>query len=324
MRKWRQDKDDIARQIEQRPSFAKIILKTKNDPVFLREWIEHHAAIVGHEKIIIADNGSTDAAVHDLYAEYGSTIIFFGYEGPPDNIHNPNHFEPLYRAIYKSSKKYCFLDTDERLVLADRGGWRSGSALFDYLKAQPDGAIAPTCLLPNLLGSRSAFQLFPQSLFDSSWVWGKPLISTRSATLDSILQPGHFLHTSQYPAALFSSDPLEGRLYVQHLSKLDRQQRISASVNKLVAMGFAEPSVTVDELLTMDLEGSPSRRRFLVEARQMLKWDGLPIAYETLPQGAVRFEDDGALSFSDAACKDGFGAFLDNCDAELRRILQLS
>ena len=44
-------------------AILKILLKTKDDPFFLAQWIDHHLGIVGPGNIIIFDNGSTNSEV---------------------------------------------------------------------------------------------------------------------------------------------------------------------------------------------------------------------------------------------------------------------
>jgi hypothetical protein len=44
---WVQQEQEICARIEGTPAILKILLKTKDDPFFLAQWIDHHLGIVG-------------------------------------------------------------------------------------------------------------------------------------------------------------------------------------------------------------------------------------------------------------------------------------
>ncbi|MFH1604199.1 MAG: hypothetical protein ABIH03_09875, partial [Pseudomonadota bacterium] len=65
----------------------KIVLKTRDDPYFLDDWIAHHAALVGAENLVVIDNNSTDPAVLASYAELRPRTPIRLFEGYYDHVH---------------------------------------------------------------------------------------------------------------------------------------------------------------------------------------------------------------------------------------------
>lgn len=116
---WDREKDKICANIEKTPAVLKIVLKTKDDPFFLQQWIEHHVGIVGSANIIIFDNQSTDPDVADTFGRFSGDIEPISFKGNHNLIHTAAYFPELYEALRRSSKFLTFLDTDERLALFD-------------------------------------------------------------------------------------------------------------------------------------------------------------------------------------------------------------
>ncbi len=59
--RWDSDRDQILNRLRSKATL-KICVKLVDEPLLIEDWIDHHARIVGIENLIIADNGSTDAA----------------------------------------------------------------------------------------------------------------------------------------------------------------------------------------------------------------------------------------------------------------------
>src|ERR1700730_7114140 len=66
---WDKDQLEILSRL-QNWSTLKLCCKTLSEPELVRAWIKHHSLIVGSENLIVADNGSSDAATLDIYESY--------------------------------------------------------------------------------------------------------------------------------------------------------------------------------------------------------------------------------------------------------------
>ncbi|MGA2537709.1 MAG: hypothetical protein ABSF53_16950, partial [Terracidiphilus sp.] len=116
---WNEESDAAVAQIERDHRPFKILLKTKDDPEMLRDWITHHQKIVEIGGLIILDNMSSDPRVSEVYAGLDRRCPIIRFSGFLDNVHNTDHFSKLYQALRASCAYFTFLDTDERLTLFD-------------------------------------------------------------------------------------------------------------------------------------------------------------------------------------------------------------
>jgi hypothetical protein len=113
---WNLDRQEIICKLSNNKSLLKIILKTKNDPEMLTEWIPHHFKNLRPSSIIIIDNGSDNPDCLNFYRRSPHGIIIFRYNGFHNNIHDTVIFDDLYKSLESSARFYTALDTDERLV----------------------------------------------------------------------------------------------------------------------------------------------------------------------------------------------------------------
>jgi len=117
--RWDANHAEFCARIEKVRATVKILLKTKNDPIFIERWIKHHIKIVGPENLIIFDNMSDDPEVLSIYRKYRDQIIIITFAGFHNRLHHIPSYYGLYQSLAKSSDYFLFLDTDEYLILIE-------------------------------------------------------------------------------------------------------------------------------------------------------------------------------------------------------------
>ena len=288
---WNEHKEFIIARLQEKMPL-KFCLKTINDPEFTREWIEHHARIVGYRGLIIADNGSTDKLSLDLYEEYKDIITIFAFNGPHNEIHWHPRFSPLFSAINKSCNHFSFIDVDERLV------WIEGDQYFVderiALALTDHSAIYPTTWLINAPQSRDMFTLRDtegRPRIENNLIWGKPIMPA------ALVGTSDGIHNIQYKSSNFSQF-LAGRLFLLHFTQ-SPEQRISVNINKLASRGLISRQASVEEALQLipDVSADSSVGRFLseIKAMQILK-SGIQES-KTDPE-FIRLLEDGSIVYS--------------------------
>jgi hypothetical protein len=319
---WKNAADEIVNKITSRPGFLKIVLKTKDDEFFVKDWIEHHARIVGLENLIIADNESQSEYVLDLYRSYGTDLLCFSFSGNHNLIHSVAHYEKLYEAIACSAQLRLFLDTDERLVWIEPDRWYDGEEVLDRIKNSPTDGVVPTALLSNLLGSSTDFHVLSEFHKKSAWLWGKAIVP-RAADAKFIKRK-HIerLHNCQFEQNEFSSR-FNANIAILHFLNLDKQQRLKINKQKLVNFGLARADETYEALAARDGDYGPPTR-FIQEIRTLLKWDGKSACHKVLPESAIRLLPSHQLEFANDERKFEFEDFVANGDSQIRAILGLS
>jgi hypothetical protein len=110
------DRDEILTRLGRRESVLKIVLKTKNDPIFLEAWIKHHLGIVGSGNSIIFDNKSSDRDVLEVYERYAVEVEVVSFGDFHNDIHYQEKFPDLYGALSKTCTFFTVLDTVRRRV----------------------------------------------------------------------------------------------------------------------------------------------------------------------------------------------------------------
>jgi hypothetical protein len=172
---WDKDQSEILNRLQTR-SKLKICCKTLSEPEFVQDWIRHHSAIVGPENLIIADNGSPDAATLEVYGRFASDITIFQFSGSHNDIHWHPRFQPLFDRLKETVDFFSFIDVDERLVWVDHDSWSADGRIVDHL--QENGAIYPATWLINAIGSVNHFTLLDterRRIFSNNLKWGKPI-----------------------------------------------------------------------------------------------------------------------------------------------------
>ena len=286
---WDTEEADPFSEAIAQPAALKIILKTKDDPWFLREWYSHHAAIVGPENLIIFDNRSTDPEVLAFYQEVAHDISIFRNPFGVNHIHNVQKCSALYDTLRRTSQICAFLDTDERLMLLeDDSSFVPPSDLAIKLleRLGPEADYAPTLWLGNAFRSRKHFKLSSELDLENALKWGKPVM------VSSRIPQSFVNHNCQIAEAIGKVSPPVG-LVLLHLSKLYPDQRISGNLRKLESYGFIEPGTSIDAALECDTtrikKGDPTywinEIRTLLsvkdhpEQKAQVTLDGLNVAY---------------------------------------------
>jgi hypothetical protein len=303
---WDKDQIEILDRLQNRSKF-KICCKTLSDPEFVRDWIRHHSAIVGPENLIIADNGSSDAATLDVYRRVASDITIFQFSGSHNDIHWHPRFQPLFDRLKETVKFFSFIDVDERLVWIDHDRWFADGRILDHL--QEPGAIYPATWLINAIGSVTRFTLLDterRRIFSNNLKWGKPIFPPEVIAAQS------GIHNIQYAGNRFSVS-CGSKLFLLHLTQFP-DQRIAANVRKLANRRLVDHSIDPEAIPAMNFSNHPDPTvlRFQKEVVEMiayLKGD------RTIPNSETEFielGEGGAVIFSNAEARATFSEFIDD------------
>jgi hypothetical protein len=243
----------------------KILLKTKNQPDLLRWWIEHHAAIVGLDNLIIFDNGSDDPRVWQIYSEYTSKLCLRRFSGFVDYIHSRKMFGHLYRELNEICAYHVFLDTDEFLIFSDGKKAFCDEAIVKRIDEREEVLIYPATWLQNVLGRPNVFGLGNGlDTLIGGLHWGKPIVSARAVCADIMMHNIQALRVQQ-------QNRLTTNFFCLHRSLCSAQQRILANIDKLIAQGVLPTTGGIDEALECDIEDPANRkgRRYLTEIHKL-------------------------------------------------------
>ena len=308
MLRWETDKDTVCESVRKRESFLKIILKTRDDPILLDRWINHHVRIVGEESIIIFDNMSIDISVMQIYQSNKNMLIcqFNGYQ---DYIHDSQRYKELYAALKVSCKFYIFLDTDEFMAWAYNDRFYGDEQVLYRLKELPSGVCYPGVWLRNLIGHDNRFYAFSEEYLVDGLLWGKPLIATQTnITCSLVIHNEHLFKTNMI------SLRSPRNLFVLHLNRLVPIQRIRANIFKLRTYGVYADEKNLEEILAIDtsLIEDQNHRIYTREIQALAQ---LPLGFKEQLGMSVEFCDDGSLQFSDEKTKLIFSSFLTHSGA---------
>lgn len=241
----------------------KIIVKARDELELTRSWIEHHAAIVGLENLLIADNASSLPEVFDIYRSFGPSLNWFSFSGHHNSINIASCFPQLYGALAAASRYAAFVDMDERLLGFTENTWVADESICHRL-ATTSASLISAPWLQNVSGKDNQFELYREQL---EWgvLFGKPLISTSNPALGA----GR-IHTLQYPV----DDAAYLGLGVLHLSHLSITQRLRTNKNKLMQRGVVSSDSSYSEIAAMSIgDGPPDplvTLRCIEEIRQLL------------------------------------------------------
>ncbi|MGQ4275110.1 hypothetical protein [Terrihabitans sp. B22-R8] len=310
---WQQNAAELAAQVAARRSPFKIVLKTKDDPAFLRLWLAHHLAFMPDGAILVMDNGSTLPEVHDIYRENAARIFAFSYTGFHNNLHRYEIFPDLYEALRASCDAYLFLDTDERLYVPERDGDEVRMAV-DPIRAmaallERGGDVFPGLWLHNYLLSDRHFFIndYPDRLRDGL-VWGKPMLASRRPLR------GELNHNVQ----ALEGNPdagIGGGIVIAHMTRLDLDQRIGTNIRKLIARKVIAGPDEIWPLL--ERRGEPG-----IEGNTKLYLDEIaglrgmlahaPQPPSSTPRGCLTLNHAQELQFFDQDGRNQFNRFVDD------------
>lgn len=284
----------------------KIVTKARNELELTKDWIEHHAGIVGLENLLIADNASTLSEVHDIYHSYGPKLNWFSFAGYHDTIHMRSSFPALYQILAKYSRYVAFLDMDERLFAFTGTGWDAGPEVVKRVESS-DSELISAPWLQNTSGKSDRFQ-FNKGQMEWGVLFGKPLVSTQHAFLGQ-----DRIHTVQYPR--YNTGYMS--LGVLHLSQFSKEQRLRTNKNKLMARGIVGPDTSYEDIAAMstdeDLPFPYIRSRCIEEIRQLLKeQDDAKVSKASISStnDTILMERDRTLTFGSGDIQILFNDFL--------------
>ncbi|MHC2335725.1 glycosyltransferase family 2 protein [Bradyrhizobium sp. USDA 4454] len=303
---WENESTAICDRIRSTRGTLKIVLKTKDDPFFLADWVAHHKQIVGSSNLIIFDNGSSDSKVLSAYKELGPDVLLASFGGFHNNLHNPKNFETLYASLSASSDFYCFLDTDEFLAFYDGERFTSDASILRHLNDKEGGAFIPSTWLYNAPSYRDRMLCGADlSTLRNGLTWGKPLIRSAASPLS-----GEVNHNCQIAKGKKPPTPLFG-FFLLHMATLSPAQRVRANLNKLIARGFMERGDSVEKVLERDLSrATENEKLYVTEIKRMLSLREDPGSEQApLAAGSMRIDRSGKVEFASPAEQRVFAEF---------------
>jgi hypothetical protein len=303
---WDAERTSLCSRIASVPAVLKILLKTKNDPILLDRWIEHHSKIVEPPNILIFDNMSDDPDVLSVYDQHPE-ILVMRFKGFHNNVHRVGLFGDLYASLRDSSQYFVFLDTDEFLTLIDGDRYHPDGSILEFLQSNPVPQVFPGTWLYNTNWTANQFisGTTPDYL-SSGLAWGKPILRS-----DAPLG-GYLNHNIQLQSALFSGT-IHTNLFVLHLANLSPRQRISSNLNKLIARGFAQPLDTPEAVCQYTLDGVSDANivQYVSEIRSLLPIMAQPEAQQgTLRPGCIELSPDGKIIYYSDVERQSLLAFI--------------
>jgi hypothetical protein len=290
---WDADRLSLCARISSAPAVLKVLLKTKNDPILLERWIEHHSRIVGPRNILIFDNMSDDPDVLSIYERHPEVLVI-RFRGFHNNVHRVGLFGELYSSLRDSSQFFVFLDTDEFLTLIDGDNYYPDGSILEFLQSEPLSQVFPGTWLYNTNWTANQFicGTTPEYL-SSGLAWGKPVLRS-NAQLDGYLNHNIQLERTLFPARI------QTNLFVLHLANLSPQQRIASNINKLIARGFAQPLDTAEIISQHTLDGVRDANivQYVSEIKRLLPMRAQPEAKQgTLRPGCIELSPEGKIIY---------------------------
>jgi hypothetical protein len=303
---WDADRTSLCARISSSPAVLKILLKTKNDPILLDRWIEHHSRIVAPQNILIFDNMSDDPDVASIYQRHPQVPVM-RFSGFHNNVHRVGLFGDLYAALRDSAQFFVFLDTDEFLTRIDGDRYYADGSILDFLQSDPLPQVFPGTWLYNTNWTAHQFVsgTTPEYLANGL-AWGKPVLRG-NAPLD-----GYLNHNIQLPRTLFST-PIRANLFVLHLANLSPRQRIASNINKLIARGFAQPLDTAEMISQYTLDGVSDGNvvQYVSEIRRLLPIRAQAQAQQgTLRPGCIELSANGQITYYSEVERQSLLAFM--------------
>jgi hypothetical protein len=309
---WERDSAAIVDRIRSTSGGLKIVLKTKDDPFFISDWVAYHQRIVGSANIVIFDNGSSDPAVMSVYEALAPEILIVSFAGFHNNLHNPGLFPALYSSLASSCDFFCFLDTDEFLTLYKDGQFVSDQLVLHSLDRNMVEDFVPSTWLYNVPSYKDRLICGSNDETLHHCVrWGKPLI--RSATENL---PSDINHNCQIARTKKASAAVPG-FFLFHMANLSPAQRIRVNLNKLIARGFIKPGDSVDKAVAQDLShATENERQYVNEIRGMISLpEGAGSDTAPLIPGSMRIDVSGRPEFASEVEERIFTGFVESFEA---------
>lgn len=300
---WHRHARRICKAIRKAPGPVKILLKVRNDPIFLEDWHRHHAGIVGAQNLIIADNMSDDPEMIAALRRLAKASCVFRFAGFHNRLSDRAAFAPLWQALDGSCRWHIALDADERLAWIEDGRCITDARLVTHLmEAAPETKAIPALLLDNVAGTNDRFVIPDHYPLDMHLLpcalWGKPAIAAGSPWPE-----GTPIHNIQFPPGAFAARH-PPHLVQLHMCNLIPEQRLRANREKLVARKVCGAGTPYSEIAGMDLTGETRSvvLRCVRETRRLLaetKGDAAPPPH-------MHIAPDGRLHFSTPAADTRF------------------
>jgi len=290
--RWDNNYAEICARIERVRAPLKIVLKTKNEPLFIERWIKHHQTIVGPENLIVFDNMSDHPEVLSIYRKYRGQVEIVRFADRWDNVHHTYLYGNLYRALAKSSDYFIFLDTDEYLVLIENDRYYGDDRISTFVMDNKNHDVFPSTWLWNANWSATQFScsLSPGD-FANNLACGKPLIrSTKIPT-------GYVNHNFQLSTRLFKP-PFRTSLFLLHLARLYPQQRITANLNKLIAARVVHEQETPESIARRSDITDDVMAGYVDEIRDCLAAEArTDVGDVAIGPGCLELLQDGVISY---------------------------
>jgi hypothetical protein len=297
--RWDANGAEFCARIEKVRSPIKIVLKTKNDPLFIERWITHHMKIVGPENLIIFDNMSDDPGVLSVYRKYRDRIDLVRFADRHYNLHHTYLYRDFYRSLAKSSEYFIFLDTDEYLILIDNDTYHGDDRILTFVMDNRNYDLFPSTWLWNVNWNPAQFTCGtePADLAENL-ACGKPLIRSDK------IPTGYVNHNFQLSARMFAP-PFRTNLFLLHLAHLFPRRRISLNVDKLIVEGVVQPGESPETIARRNDITDEVMAGYVREIRDLLALDGRKdLGNAVLGAGSLELSPNGTISYySDAERK---------------------
>jgi hypothetical protein len=317
---WETDKAAACARIERNAGFLKILLKIKNDPIFLGRWVRHHAKIVGLSNLVIFDNMSDDPDVLSLYRGLSNDLHVTTFTGLHNNIHDASLFPELYASLARSCEYFLFLDADEFLVLFDGQRYYDALSVSRFIERNRDVDVFPSAWLLNMAGSDTKFLSGADfARFSDGLPWGKPVLRSKLAL------SGYIQHNIQLDKSLYRSR-LVTNLFLMHMVQLSAKQRVRANFYKLLARNFISPDDSLEKIAQIDPGGitDANIRLYVSEIRRLLPNCEAPGAGSPrLIPGSLELMPNGTISYYSEAERAVMASILVNAGGIADRALRL-
>lgn len=234
-----------------RNTLLKLVLKVKDEPHLLPQWIDYHRGIVGLHNLVILDCGSTDPDHLAILDAYRDRILILDYPHYYDTIHDTELNAAFYGFLARNCRYVCVLDADE-FLFGHAEGRIGREPLLDLLRRGAEGVYAGTWF-PNLTVPEERdgrldwsrplrFDISPESLVAGT-VAGKAVV--RSDLSTRIRHVGHNLHVPEVVAAMRLGS--FGRIGILHVSRLGPDIARARSLKHLRAKGAVPAALLTHE-----------------------------------------------------------------------------
>lgn len=313
---------------EGKNTYLKILLKVKDEPELIVQWIEYHAAIVGYDNLIIMNCGSTDSSFLAILHSYRERVLILDYEQYYDELSFPGKNIPLFALLMRNCKYLTVLDADE-FLFGYKDGQISRANVADIVRegqyeVYPGAWITNHLAPPDLaqggidFSQPITFALDADSLRAGA-IQGKSVV--RASRVFDLHYVGHNLHLRE--VMRFIDARAFGKLFVFHLANLSPALVRARALKHLYAKGVVPrdmPAAEIAPFLTHQLDtqampeaGREYARRYLsgesvVGAAPLMAVNlsyqaSAPETHAAFTQAIERFDFAGLLQECFDSCK---------------------